>query len=132
VIVVLDASGAAEIVARTKQGLEFFNALMKTGLVLAPDLYIAEVSNMMWKLGRNDKSRVDAYMEMAEDCIGYVTEYVSAAKLWEEALRLAQKHDHAAYDMLYAALAKRHDATLITMDAKLLKTCEKIPVKYPG
>jgi predicted nucleic acid-binding protein len=128
-IVVLDASGAAEVIAKTGRGVEFINLLMRADRVLAPDIYIAEVSNMMWKLGRNDKGGADACMEMAEDCIGYVAEYVSAAKLWEEALLLAQKHDHAVYDMLYAVLAKRHDATLITMDVKLLKTCEKIHVK---
>ena len=132
-IIVLDASGAAEIVARTERGVDFINVLMKADRVLAPDLYIAETANIMWKRGRNDKDGADVYLEMADDCIGYVTEYVSAAQLWDDALRLAQKYDHSVYDMLYAALAKRHDATLITMDAKLWKICENISVMvYPG
>jgi predicted nucleic acid-binding protein len=38
---------------------------------------------------------------------------------------MAQEYDHPVYDMLYAALSKKHDALLITMDEKLKQACEK-------
>ena len=127
-IVVLDASGAAEIAAKTQKGVDIINTIMAAEKVLAPELYISEISNMMWKLGRKDKSNADVYMEMAADCIDYIDEYMSAAELWKEALRMAQDQDHPVYDMLYAALAKRHGALFITMDEKLRKICAKIPM----
>lgn len=133
-IAVLDASGAAEIAAKTQAGVDLIDVLMRAERVLAPELYIAEVCNVMWKLGRKGDFHKDTYMELAQDCIDFVDEYVAASELWKEALRLAQEHNHAVYDMLYATLARRHDAVLLTMDTKLCDTCGKIAVRYknPG
>ncbi|MCL2112240.1 MAG: type II toxin-antitoxin system VapC family toxin [Clostridiales bacterium] len=128
-IVVLDASAATEIVERTYIGADFYGTIMRADKVLAPDLYVAEVTNIAWKLGRKDADNVDVFSTNASDCMSYIDEYTSSHDLWKEALRLAQKHDHPAYDMLYAALAKCYDATLITMDAKLRAVCAKIPVQ---
>jgi len=128
-IVVLDASGAVEIAAKTQAGVDFINVLMRAEKVLAPELYISEICSVMWKLGRKDKAMHDDLSEMAGDCIDYIDEYVNDSELWKEALRLAQQQDHPIYDMLYAALARRYDATLITMDEKLSAICEKITVR---
>ena len=128
-IVVLDASGAVEITERTQYSAGFFSAVMNAERVLAPDLYVAEVTNIMWKHGRKEKDKADAYAERNKVCIDFIDEYVSSLELWEEALRLAQEHDHSVYDMLYAALARRHDALLATMDAELRRTCLKISVR---
>ena len=128
-IVVLDASGAVEITERTKCGVDFFSAVMDAERVMAPDLYVAEIANIMWKHGRKEKDKADKYAERAQVCIDYIDEYISSIELWEEALRLAQEYDHSVYDMLYATLSRRHNATLITMDRGLRQTCLKIPVR---
>jgi len=129
-IVVLDASGAAEIAAKSQAGVDFINVLMHAERVLAPELYIAEICNVMWKLARRDKASRDIYVDMADDCISYVDEYISNGELWKEALKFAQEHDHTVYDMLYATLAKRHDATLLTMDKRLCTVCDKLTVRH--
>ena len=128
-IVVIDASAAAEIAAKTQAGVDYINVLMRSEKVLAPELFIAEICNVMWKLGRKDEANKDTYAEMANDCIDFIDEYASASDLWREALRLSQDHGHAVYDMLYAALARRHDATLLTMDEKLCDICGQINVR---
>jgi predicted nucleic acid-binding protein len=128
-IVVLDASGAAEIAAKTQNGVDFINILMRADFVLAPDLYVSEISNVMWKIGRRNKKDTDTFMEMANDCIDFIDEYVSAKELWKEALRAAQEYNHPVYDMLYAILAKRNDATVITMDTRLRDICTKMSVR---
>jgi len=128
-IVVLDASGAAEIAKQTQTGIDFVNILMRAEKVFAPDLFIAEISNFMWKNGRKDKKRAASLSNIARDCIGYIDEYVSAYELWKEALRMAQDQDHSVYDMLYAVLARRHDAMLLTMDKKLFAICESLSIK---
>jgi len=129
-IVVLDASAAAEIVKQSQAGVDFINALMRSERVFAPDLYIAEIGNYMWKNGRKDRVRTDTLTKMADECIGYIDEYTSSTELWREALRLAQEEDHPVYDMLYAALARRHDAVLLTMDRRLCDVCEKLSIRY--
>ena len=133
-IVVLDASAAAEIVAKSHAGIGFVNDLMRAERVLAPDLFVAEICNYMWKIGRKDGVMADVYtdvyVEMANDCIDYVDEFESAAELWKDALRMAKTQDHPVYDMLYAMIAGRHNATLLTMDEKLCAVCEKMSVRY--
>ena len=131
-IVVLDASGAAEIAAKTQAGIDFINVLMSADRVMAPELYIAEISNVMRKFGRRDKVSEKIYIEMAHDCIEYIDEYVGTAKLWKEALRLSLQNDHSVYDMLYTVLARRNDAMLLTADEKLLEICGKIGVFCKG
>ena len=96
---------------------------------MAPDLYVAEIANIMWKLSRKEKDKTDKYMERAQVCIDYIDEYIRSIDLWEEALRLAQDYEHSVYDMLYATLSRRHAATLVTMDAGLCQTCKKISVR---
>ena len=129
-IVVLDASGAAEIAAKTQTGVDFLNMIMQAERVFAPELFISEICNVMWELGRKDKKNKEIYREVAEDCINFIDEYINASDLWKEALILAQEHDHAVYDMLYAALARRYDATLVTMDEKLCTVCKKFSVRH--
>jgi len=96
---------------------------------LAPDLFIAEICNFMWKNGRKDKDRADILNRMANDCICYVDEYVSSYELWKEALRMAQEQDHPVYDMLYAVLARRHDAMVLTMDKRLYDICKSLSIR---
>ena len=128
-IVVLDASGGVEVAARTDFGIDIMNTLMRAEMVLAPDLYITEITNIIWKHSRNMKKDKEKCLVIVEDCVALVHEYVKSEDLWKDALLLAQQHDHSVYDMLYASLAKRNDATLISLDKQLCRICEKISVQ---
>ena len=128
-IVVLDASGAAEVIAKTVYGADFYNVMMHADKVIAPDLYISETANIAWKHGRKDRDNAKSYIEESNNCIDFIDEFASSLELRIEALRLAQEHDHSVYDMLYAALARRYDAVLVTMDVKLREVCKKISVR---
>jgi predicted nucleic acid-binding protein len=129
-IVVLDASGAIEIASRTQDGVDMMNLILSAKKVMAPDLYVSEVSNVLWKIGRAASGRDKGeYFEMARDCIDFIDEYVSSEELWVDALREAFAAKHPAYDMLYAVLAGRNDAVLATMDKELQKACRKLDVR---
>jgi len=131
-IVVLDASAAAEIAGQSHSGIEIINVIMNAGKVIAPDLYIAEITNYIWKHSRKAKAQSGEFAKIVEDCIDYIHEYTDSADLWKDALFLAQEYDHPVYDMLYAALARRHDAVLLTMDKGLRRVCEKASIKTIG
>ena len=128
-IIVLDASCAAEIVGQTNSGIDVINMLMGAKKVIAPELYIDEITNYIWKHYRKQNENNDIYVRYVEDCIDYIHEYTSSKDLWKDALVLAREHDHSVYDMLYAALAKRHDAVLLTMDKGLRRVCGKASIK---
>ena len=127
--VVLDTSGAIEIFDMTQKGGAFLDIILHAEKVLAPDLYISEIANTAWKRNRRKENWASVSIQMGKECINYIREYADILTLWEEALNLAHEYDHSVYDMLYAALAKRHDAVLITLDEPLRKVCEQIPVR---
>jgi len=127
--VVLDASAAASITKKDEDGAFFLNKLLQAETVLAPDLYVSEISNVCWKLWLSDKKNAELYREYAEDCIQFVDTYVPAIDLWKSAMTLAQTHMHSVYDMLYVALALQTDATLLSLDKKLTTTCKKLGVR---
>ena len=58
------------------------------------------------------------------------TDFMSEKELWKEALNITKAQDHPVYDMLYAALARRNDATLLTMDKELCEKFEILTEKY--
>jgi predicted nucleic acid-binding protein len=128
-IIVLDASCAVEIAGQTNSGIAMINKLMSAEKVVAPELYIEEITNCIWKHYRKEKENSDICIKIVEDCIDYIHEYISSKDLWKDALLLAREFDHPVYDMLYAALAKRHDAVLLTMDKGLRRVCEKASIK---
>jgi predicted nucleic acid-binding protein len=129
----LDASAAAEIAKQSRLGALFINKLLTAEEVLAPDLYISEITNVMWKLWRLDRKNKTLFRCMATDCIDYADSIVSSCDLWQEALIEAQNMDHPVYDMLYVALAKRTDATLLTGDGKLAAVARAMGVQvYDG
>jgi predicted nucleic acid-binding protein len=125
----MDASAALEISMRRARGIDFVNIIMNAGKVLAPDLYMAEIANIMWKYTTKFKGDGAYYRDMADDCIDFVDEYVSAAELWREALREGQGQKHSICDMLYVVLAKRNDAKLLTVDSRLEKICASLSVQ---
>ena len=127
--IILDANAAPEIGERTQNGALFLNVIMNSEGVMAPELYVYEISNTMWKYARKDKNNAEKYLEAVRVYTGYINDFVSSTNLWPEALKLATEYDHPVYDMFYAALAHRHNAMLITMDKKLRKICEQIPIR---
>ena len=126
---VLDVSAAIEILLQ-KEKKELFNATYeKASWVIAPDLYIAELSNVVWKY---HKSGLISHMECiqyVEDGIELIDDYFSSKELWKEALGEGIKNTHSIYDMYYTVLARRNDATLITNDSKLSLICNKLNIE---
>ncbi len=57
-----------------------------------------------------------------------IDDFIQAEELWKEALAEGTKGGHSVYDMLYAALARRNDAVLITNDKALADISRKMRV----
>ena len=117
--IVLDASAAVGIVL-SQPGTEIFSAqLEQATFVTAPELYIAEVSNTLWKYRKADLlslKRCELALEKAialPDCL----ELCDA--LYLEAFALACRHLHPVYDTLYLVLARRNNAAFLTQDRRL-------------
>jgi len=127
-IVVLDVSAAIEILLK-KEKRELLNKTYKeASWVMAPDLYVSEISNVFWKYFKAKAISRDDCVSFVEDGINMVDGYVDARELWKEALGEGIKNNHPIYDMYYSVLARRNNATLLTNDGPLLKICKKLNI----
>lgn len=117
-IAVLDASAAIELIFSRLAAEELSKLVSKAELVLAPDLYIAEVSNALWKHARasGDSQR---YPELLDDAVALPDDLIDSVSLYREAFALSAKHQHPVYDALYLAVARRNNATILTVDQRL-------------
>jgi len=127
-IAVLDVSAAIEILLQ-KEKKEIFNDIYKeASWVIAPDLFVSEISNVLWKYYKaNVIAHVDC-IQYVEDGINMIDDYINAKELWKEALGEGIKNNHSIYDMYYSVLARRHDATLITNDGPLATICDELKI----
>jgi predicted nucleic acid-binding protein len=118
---VIDASVALKWFLSNEPDTNAALAVVRTGGVLiAPDLIIAEVCNAAWKsarLGLMKQTQVDA---IALELPRFFELLVGGAILAPRAAAIAAQLDHPVYDALYLALAEREQAQLITADSRLI------------
>ena len=124
-IAVIDASAAAEIILERPSSTELVGLLNDAEWVIAPTVYIAEMSNVFWKYQSfTDLPQADCETHL-DSAIDLPDDVINDKELYREAFKLGCTLDHSIYDMLYLVLARRHNATLLTMDKKLLRNAQQ-------
>ncbi|MFB9951286.1 type II toxin-antitoxin system VapC family toxin [Rhizobium puerariae] len=97
------------------------HSLLEGNKLVAPDLFIAECANILWKKVRRKglslaEGRFAAMLiESAE------IELVEMRPLLQDASQIAFELDHPAYDCMYLALAVRDGCSFITADGTLVR-----------
>jgi predicted nucleic acid-binding protein len=119
--IVLDASAAMEVALNRKLAPRLSAQLDEAEQVLAPDLFIPEVVNAIWKMHHFEDFSLSVSDSVLEVLLGFVDTLVSGKELYREAFLLSRLSRRPAHDMFYLALAKREDAVLLTVDAALKK-----------
>jgi predicted nucleic acid-binding protein len=101
--------------------------------LLVPDLFWAELANVLCKAVRMGKSTRQGAIT-ALKLVGELNlPSVSSAKLVSEALQIALRYDRTVYDSLYVALAVSAGSQLITADERLANSLAAyLPVKWLG
>jgi len=100
---------------------------------IVPDVFWAEVGNVLWKGTRQRRWRQDEAEAVAADMQARDFKTVSSLVLLPEALRIAFAHDRAVYDCLYVALAVQFKRDLVTADERLANAlAARFPVKWLG
>ncbi|MDR0868226.1 MAG: type II toxin-antitoxin system VapC family toxin [Planctomycetota bacterium] len=129
-ITVLDVSAAMQILRAGEKGERFNEARAAAERCLAPGLYIYELTNTLRKYQRGGHLSVAECEQYIAAGIKIIDDFIDAAELWREAFALGVKNNHSVYDMYYAALARRHNGTLITNDGDLAKICARENIHY--
>ncbi|MFN3233218.1 MAG: type II toxin-antitoxin system VapC family toxin [Alphaproteobacteria bacterium] len=87
--------------------------------LVAPDLIVAEISNIFWRKVRLDQMLPSHATAGIDGLMITLTDIVPCAALVPRALEISLELDHPAYDCFYIALAERKDVKLVSADAKL-------------
>ncbi len=128
-IVVLDASAAVEIVLRRKSAEKLSEYLIKAEWVIAPTLYIAEVSNTIWKYHNFTDLPYDSCEKALEQALALPDDFINERDLYRESFKLSCTLNHPVYDILYLLSARRNNGILLTLDKKLRKIALKCSVE---
>ena len=138
--IVVDASVAAKWFLPSKgetltdEALRLFRRYA-TGEIrfVVPDLFWAELANVLWKavrLGRCSRAAAETGLV---SLLERKLPTVSSTSLVEVAFRIATAFDRTVYDSLYVALALQFHAQLITADERLANSlAAHFPVKWLG
>lgn len=121
---IVDASVALKWFVQENLHEEALRLLDHVELLQAPDLIVAEVTNIAWK----KRIRGEIASSQAEAIATAIRHYIpvlqSSAELNERALEIALAFNHPVYDCLYIACAEKTDAILITADERLCKATQ--------
>lgn len=127
-MIVLDASAAMAMAARTEKGKALSALVLDDEKIIAPDLYQTEVANACWKTCAFGGATQEGARKMLGAAIELVDDFCPTLDLLVESYEEACANHHPVYDMVYLVLARRTGATLFTLDRKLVALCEGLHV----
>jgi len=128
-IAVLDVSAAIEMVLQKEKASKYEEVYQEASWVIAPQLYIAELSNVLWKYQKAKIVTHEECLQFVENGINLIDDYSDLNDLWKESLGEGIKNGHSIYDMYYAVLARRNEAILMTNDKELASVSKKLRIK---
>lgn len=130
--VVLDASAAIQLVLNGPHAGAIRVALEPETVIVAPDLYAAEVGNTLWKYVRAGHFDVRVATSSLADALELVTHLTPSRDIAAEALHESARLGHPVYDMLYLVTTRREAATLVTCDRRLRNLASSQGISVAG
>ena len=122
---VIDVSSAIDILLQKGKSEKYGNRLQESALVLAPDLYIPELVNTLWKYHNAKILNQEECAKFIEKGISLVDKFINSAEIWQEAFSEGVHNRHSTYDMFYLVTARRNNGILVTSDSALAAICKK-------
>ena len=127
-ILTLDASLAVKCVF-DEPGSAEARSLVERETVIAPDFLLLELHHVLWKRVRRKEMSQDALLASTSVLRASFDRLVPSDQLIETAAQLSLALDHAIYDCLYLALAKREGVALATANTKQAAAAMKAGLK---
>jgi predicted nucleic acid-binding protein len=124
-ILVIDANVGLKWFIEESRSSAARRILDKEASFIAPDIFIPEICNVVWKKVRNQEITAEQGEAIVSNVPMVFDHMVPSSELANRAFALAVQFDHPVYDCLYLALAERESIRLITDDAKLVNIAKK-------
>jgi predicted nucleic acid-binding protein len=125
---VIDASVAIKWYVSEQDSAKALSLLALGALgqpLIAPDLLVAELGNILWKkVRRGEISSADGGEALKLFLTGAPVTLHSSSQVAEDALRIALATGNTVYDCLYVALAVAEQGTLCTADQRLVDSLQ--------
>ncbi len=128
-IIVIDASAAIEVVLNRNQSERLADTLVMADTVIVPSLFIAEVTNVLWKYYQYSDMPIDECEKYLDASLRIPDDVLDTNDMAQETLNAAALTGMTVYDMLYMVSARRHGASLMTLDKKLASAARKQGVR---
>jgi len=128
-ICVLDASAAIEVFLSRPKSEELREHLASASLVVSPELFCSEISNVFWKLLKADQLSRESCENGINTCLALVDDLIPMSELSQEVFAAAIAYNMTAYDMFYAVTTRRYNGRLLTMDKKLKEAGKKMKLR---
>jgi predicted nucleic acid-binding protein len=128
--IVLDASFAMLWLGKERESksVSEFDSRVRVGSVElhAPELFLPEISNAVWKSVRRARRTLDEGVQMFEVAMQLPVQLHRHRDLTTAAFDLALRRGLTVYDSLYVALALKDVLPLFTADRKLASSVEDL------
>lgn len=125
---VVDSSIAAKWFLPETHSIHALRLLGAEHELLAPDLIVAELGNVLWKRWlRGDLERESAVSVLA-DFTRMPLGIVSGVHLCEATAAIAMEYRRSFYDSMYLALAVKSNCRMVTADEKLYNALAETPM----
>lgn len=128
-IAVIDTSAAVAVALDRPDSKKLQTALADAEQVVAPELFAAEVVNTFWKYHHVQSMPLPECQDALDDALAIPDELVAHHELCREVFSAACHSGSPAYDLFFLVLARRYDAILLTLDAKLARLAAKLKVR---
>jgi predicted nucleic acid-binding protein len=100
---------------------------------LVPDIFWAEVGNVLWKGSRQRRWSRPTAERIASEMKAQNLPTIPSIALMADALKIALTYDHSVYDCFYVALAIQSKSEMITADERLANALAAyLPVRWLG
>lgn len=115
----VDASVAIKWFVPEQLSVEAAELLEGTAPLLAPDLLMPEVGNVLWKKVVRRELRATEAREILQALRRVPLKLVPSTELVESALEIATRFRRTVYDGMYVALAVAAEGVMVTADERL-------------
>ena len=85
-IIVVDVSAVIEIIFQREKVNRFKSIYNQGSWIIAPDLFIAEITNVLWKYYRAGLIFHMDCLQYVQDGIDMIDDFIKTRELWKEAL----------------------------------------------
>jgi len=130
---VLDASAAIRLVLRGSDSRALAEEIKAATLVVVPSIFFSEVANGLWKYAAiKTELTVEECAARLSEAESMIDEVFEDRELMTEALHQAVAYRHPVYDLLYAVLARRTGASVLTRDRRLADLLSQLGIAHRG